>query len=395
MLIRQKLIIALIKCSGGSTTRLKLVKQAFLLRQHLSPRYTHAFYQFLPYKYGPFSFTLYHELQKMIDSGLIELPSSNAIRLTDLGLQTSLDLPPNLWKEFGRFWANYGQYPVNELTELVYAQHPWYATRSERNRHYIPLKEAPYAVYTVGYSSMQVDGFLNLLLRSGIKQLIDVRRNAVSRVFGFYGSTLANLAKYVDIEYRHMPQVGIPSEWRACLDDQDDLDMLFNRYTEEVLNSAEDLVRDIASWMSSKPSTLMCMEVDPSRCHRSVLAESISDSTGLTVSDLRWPNGNRLSSNTCIDNGHDYPHPSREYKELVCTAGITDDYEWVRLYPIPYRYQPRERRFRKYQWIEAILRQGDVPATLEKKAVSLIESIKLIGEQLIPNEIATGVPVGR
>ena len=93
MLIRQKLIIALIKCSGGSTTRLKLVKQAFLLRQHLSPRYTHAFYQFLPYKYGPFSFTLYHELQKMIDSGLIELPSSNAIRLTDLGLQTSLDLP--------------------------------------------------------------------------------------------------------------------------------------------------------------------------------------------------------------------------------------------------------------------------------------------------------------
>ncbi|NLC15930.1 MAG: DUF488 family protein [Firmicutes bacterium] len=305
MLIRQKLIIALIKCSGGSTTRLKLVKQVFLLRQHLSPRYTHAFYQFLPYKYGPFSFTLYHELQKMIDSGLIELPSSNAIRLTDLGLQTSLDLPPNLWKEFGRFWANYGQYPVNELTELVYAQHPWYATRSERNRHYIPLKEAPYAVYTVGYSSMQVDGFLNLLLRSGIKQLIDVRRNAVSRVFGFYGSTLANLAKYVDIEYRHMPQVGIPSEWRACLDDQDDLDMLFNRYTEEVLNSAEDLVRDIASWMSSKPSTLMCMEVDPSRYHRSVLAESISDSTGLTVSDLRWPNGNRLSSNTCIDNGHD------------------------------------------------------------------------------------------
>ncbi|MDA0267977.1 MAG: hypothetical protein O2890_14060, partial [Cyanobacteria bacterium] len=29
-----------------------------------------------------------------------------------------------------------------------------------------------------------------------------------------------------------------------------------------------------------------------------------------------------------------YPHPSRGYQELVCTAGITENHEWVRLYPI-------------------------------------------------------------
>ena len=29
-----------------------------------------------------------------------------------------------------------------------------------------------------------------------------------------------------------------------------------------------------------------------------------------------------------------YPHPSRGYQELVCTAGITESGEWVRLYPI-------------------------------------------------------------
>jgi len=47
-----------------------------------------------------------------------------------------------------------------------------------------------------------------------------------------------------------------------------------------------------------------------------------------------------------------YPHPSKKYQELVCTAGITDQGEWVRLYPIDYRYQPSQVQFRKYQWIE-------------------------------------------
>lgn len=34
-----------------------------------------------------------------------------------------------------------------------------------------------------------------------------------------------------------------------------------------------------------------------------------------------------------------YPHPSRGYQELVCTAGVTDAGEWVRLYPVDYRYR--------------------------------------------------------
>lgn len=47
-----------------------------------------------------------------------------------------------------------------------------------------------------------------------------------------------------------------------------------------------------------------------------------------------------------------YPHPSKTYKELVCTAGITESGEWVRLYPIDYRYRPAHQWFRKFQWIE-------------------------------------------
>ena len=48
-----------------------------------------------------------------------------------------------------------------------------------------------------------------------------------------------------------------------------------------------------------------------------------------------------------------YPHPSAKYQEVICTAGVTETGEWVRLYPIDYRYRPKEQKFQKYQWIES------------------------------------------
>ena len=41
-----------------------------------------------------------------------------------------------------------------------------------------------------------------------------------------------------------------------------------------------------------------------------------------------------------------YPHPSTRWDELVCTGGVSEEGEWIRLYPIDYRYRPREQQFR-------------------------------------------------
>lgn len=46
-----------------------------------------------------------------------------------------------------------------------------------------------------------------------------------------------------------------------------------------------------------------------------------------------------------------YPHPSATYGELVCVAGITEQGEWRRLYPIPFRDLPTLRQFKKYSWV--------------------------------------------
>ncbi|MCI5123143.1 MAG: hypothetical protein D3925_01370 [Candidatus Electrothrix sp. AR5] len=48
-----------------------------------------------------------------------------------------------------------------------------------------------------------------------------------------------------------------------------------------------------------------------------------------------------------------YPNLSSKYTETVCTAGINEGGEWVRIYPIPYRSLKKEQKFKKYQWIDA------------------------------------------
>jgi len=47
-----------------------------------------------------------------------------------------------------------------------------------------------------------------------------------------------------------------------------------------------------------------------------------------------------------------YPAISKKYNETVCTAGITEDGNWIRIYPIPFRQLDYNHQFRKYEWIE-------------------------------------------
>lgn len=46
-----------------------------------------------------------------------------------------------------------------------------------------------------------------------------------------------------------------------------------------------------------------------------------------------------------------YPNPSQKYEETVCTAGITEDGNWIRLYPLNFRRARRDQQFKKYQWV--------------------------------------------
>lgn len=47
-----------------------------------------------------------------------------------------------------------------------------------------------------------------------------------------------------------------------------------------------------------------------------------------------------------------YPSISTKYDELVCTAGIDEDGNWIRIFPIPFRKLDYVKRYSKYEWVE-------------------------------------------
>lgn len=53
-----------------------------------------------------------------------------------------------------------------------------------------------------------------------------------------------------------------------------------------------------------------------------------------------------------------YPALSKKYKETVCTAGITEEGKWIRIYPIPFRRIDYAKRFQKYEWVELNLQRN-------------------------------------
>lgn len=60
-----------------------------------------------------------------------------------------------------------------------------------------------------------------------------------------------------------------------------------------------------------------------------------------------------------------YPLPSRSYDELVCTAGITEEGKWIRIYPVPLSFLEGMKKdgkmiSYKYNWIEIDLRRKEV-----------------------------------
>jgi hypothetical protein len=72
-----------------------------------------------------------------------------------------------------------------------------------------------------------------------------------------------------------------------------------------------------------------------------------------------------------------YPVPAQKNIEVSCSAGVTSDGKWIRLFPVPWRLMDYDRRFLKYQWInvDVIKSTGDPRPESYKLNV---DSIKIV-----------------
>ena len=80
-----------------------------------------------------------------------------------------------------------------------------------------------------------------------------------------------------------------------------------------------------------------------------------------------------------------YPIPSAKYDELVCTAGVTESGDFVRLYPINFRDLPFSQQYKKYQWIEVMAEKHRGRDVRRESYRPDSDTIQIIGEPIKSN----------
>ncbi len=284
MLNRQRVLVHLLQQAGRPVSKIDLMKWCFLLRNEMPSQGGSAFYHFLPYHFGPFSFCLYREIDQLVCDGIVESSGERFWHVCGEAA-TAERLSDSVKQDISRILRRFNEKSTSQLMNYVYQQYPWFTVNSKRKQH-ATRPVASLAVYTAGYEGQQVDAFLNMLLLKGIQRLLDVRNNPVSRRYGFHKTTLGRLCESLDIEYLHRPELGIPPVLRQTLKTQADYESLFRRYETEVLTDEMAAVEEVSRLVQTKPTVLVCMESDPHKCHRTCLARAVSEKSRLPVQHL-------------------------------------------------------------------------------------------------------------
>jgi uncharacterized protein (DUF488 family) len=131
-------------------------------------------------------------------------------------------------------------------------------------------------IFTIGYEGTTVPEFLAALQKAGVRRVIDVRALPLSRRPGFSKSALRSTLGEAGIEYAHLKALGTPADGRAAAraGRQADLERIYAgqlELPEAMAQSAQML--DLAA---ERPSALVCMERDPTHCHRSLLLKAVA-----------------------------------------------------------------------------------------------------------------------
>jgi uncharacterized protein (DUF488 family) len=285
----QRLILALLLEHHGSTSRIRLANELFLLSsQNLEKKFTFT-YDFFPYKFGPYSIEAFRDVAKLSEQGFLfdtDPVELLADRQQD-ALQETRELPLQIKHTLVQIANSYAGSSDGALIDDVYGRYPEYMVLSELKHEPRARERAKPAIYTVGYAGTSLDGFLNMLIQRGIHRVIDVRFSPNSRNWGFSQKMFSQWCRSTQIEYMHLPGLGVPGELRKNLNSIEDVQRLLLTYEQTILAEASDDLERLGTLLEQTPSVLMCLERDPKTCHRSVLAMTLHGMTELPVIDLR------------------------------------------------------------------------------------------------------------
>ena len=281
---RQKLLLELVHAAGGELAATDLQKLLFLYVRHCE---TEPSYRFVPYKFGCFSFQSYADRSLLAERGFLFGSDDGLWKLTP---KAKPYLDQKRKQEFVHFLTRIVPERGDALVSRLYRLFPYYACRSEIVNRILPdakdrkpiLAATPSAsgkaLFTIGYEGDSIDGYLDRLIQNNVRLLCDVRRNPLSRKAGFSRGQLANYCGKVGIEYRHLPELGIPSHRRQELNTQADYDALFEVYRREDLPSMRPAILNLGQLFDEyQRIALTCFEKEHQCCHRHCVADEMKN----------------------------------------------------------------------------------------------------------------------
>ena len=278
---RRKIILALIESFGGKLCATDFQKLLFIF----SDRQVDRRYSFVPYKYGCFSFQAMADKNKLVYEGYLENSKSWILKNGNSSFKDALNGTDN--KLLNEVTDQFQNFSTGDLIRYVYLNYPYYAINScitekwlslkerERINRHRPVNKIP-TLFTIGYEGQSIEEYLNALINNNIKILCDVRKNALSRKYGFSKKTLEKTCNAVNIEYIHIPELGIVSQKRENLHTQEDYAVLFSEYEGTVLVQQGNHLKFIHNLLIEYSRVaLTCFEASPRQCHRTRVANSV------------------------------------------------------------------------------------------------------------------------
>ena len=153
---------------------------------------------------------------------------------------------------------------------------------------------------TIGVYGFDGESFLQRLREADVRLLLDVRQRRGVRGPEYAWANARRLRvalAQAGIAYEHHPELAPTTELRQLQYAEDDRRGVgkrsrrelaaeyTRRYTAEILDRA-DLTPIVSALPSSGSAALLCVERDAAACHRSLIAQRLTEQHGITIEHL-------------------------------------------------------------------------------------------------------------
>ncbi len=285
---RQRFLLLLLEKSGGRLSKTDFQKLLFLSQKETAFSY----YDFVPYLYGCYSFQAQSDIELLESFGWLEDKAQNIKLLA----KPRAYLNDDELKAIDQFANQFKGYRGRKLVTYVYERYPYYATRSKISSKILDktsykkvcterenLQGKGNVIYTIGYEGLSFERYVNRLLMHDVRLLCDIRKNPLSRKFGFSKGVLGRLLPKLGIEYLHIPDLGINSDMRRELTSPEDYERLFHNYRKTLPQKEESLRILETLFEERKRIALTCFEKDHHSCHRHCVSDYLENKRNITV----------------------------------------------------------------------------------------------------------------